>query len=418
MPSRRSLKLQKAKIGWLADDETRVIKTPQAVANAGKDVIERIKKCFARANHENANEAEARAAVKMASRIMEQHKIEQSDLMQAEDQSQRERRGGLSTVNIWPAENSQSAHNQGWVTILVGAMQRFFDCRSYSTDYEEEITWTFYGIAEHTVSAAIAFEATHNQIQEWAGNFKGVSTRNSYSIGIARGLSTLAEEEKEATEESVRRYEARALAARIREEDIKQQVDLHKLSHPSPTISPEPETGNEMDIDEADSEHETGASYGGSPLLNFFNNPGYVSDDQVQADFNGANDTKLGPVETSGDFDAELQKFIVPDSTAYIQDEYARMNDDDIMSSTEIDEELTPGDTIEDTAEWKSMRQLSTYREMSKDIEDSVLQAHKIKLKKGRKVKQSVKDRDAYQKGEKDSKKIEVRAGRIEHDKN
>lgn len=62
------------------------------------------------------------------------------------------------------------------------AITKFFDCRSYSTGLEDNIEWTCDGIAEHTVSAAIAFEMCHNLIQEWAGSYKTVATRNSYSL--------------------------------------------------------------------------------------------------------------------------------------------------------------------------------------------------------------------------------------------
>ena len=139
MPSRRKLKTQKTRLGWLADDNTSTHRPPEAVTNAGREVIERIQKCFARAQHPEANEAEARAAFKMASKIMEQHQIQQSDLMKAEDQSQREKRGGMSTVNIWPAEEGRKAFHQGWVDWLLGAIKKFFDCKHYSTGYEKEI---------------------------------------------------------------------------------------------------------------------------------------------------------------------------------------------------------------------------------------------------------------------------------------
>lgn len=60
------------------------------------------------------------------------------------------------------------------------------------------------------------------------------------------------------------------------------------------------------------------------------------------------------------------------------------------------------------------MRQLSHWREMSKDIEDKVLRDQGIKLKKKKRVKRSVKDREVFRRGRKDSEKIELRAARIE----
>ena len=416
MPAKRpSLKKQKARLGWLADDNPRVTKRPQAVTDAGKSVIERIKKCFARAEHENANEAEARAAFKMASKIMEQHNIQQSDLMEEMTASEREKRGGMSTVNIWPgtkgdqtfdaAKDEGTAFNQGWVSWLIDAMTTFFDCSAYSTEHQKEIEWTFYGIAEHTISAAIAFEAIHNQIQDWAEKYRGVSTRNSYSCGVADGLLWLAEQEQKDTEEKARQYEARALAARIKEDDIRQQAELHRLRHLSREITPESDSTLE-----------------GESAMNDTDQPDDTNntlDDEARANFSEKYDAAEAPVDTGADFDAELQKFIVPNAEpsgdkSGMPSRGDFLDEDDPLPSVEEGEEVTQD---EDTPEWKSMRQLSTWREMSRDIEASVLESHNVELINGRKAKRSVKDKDAFKQGQKDSKKIKVKAARIEQDK-
>lgn len=173
MPRKRgALKLQKAVIRILADDPKSVHTNDEAIEKAGDAVIERIKKCFAHANHANANEAEMRAAFKLADKIIKHHGLENYRDMMKENDSQRQRRGGMSKVSIWPASEEGSAVNQGWVNWLYAAIKISFDCEAYSTAYDKEIEWTFYGIAENTVSAAIAFEAVHNQIQDWAAEFK------------------------------------------------------------------------------------------------------------------------------------------------------------------------------------------------------------------------------------------------------
>ena len=166
-PRRRPLKKPQAVIGYLANFDA----SSHEHSRVGRDVIERVKKCFARANHEKANEQEARAASKMASKIMKQHQITQADIMAEEKFEERAKRGGMSTVNIMPATEGGRAFTPGWVDWLCSAMQRFFDCRAYSTGYTERIEWTFYGIAEHTASAAVAFEAVHNQIQDWSEKY-------------------------------------------------------------------------------------------------------------------------------------------------------------------------------------------------------------------------------------------------------
>jgi len=78
----------------------------------------------------------------------------------------------MSKISIWPASEEGSALNQGWVNWLYTAIKITLDCEAYSTEYDKEIEWTFYGIAENTASAAIDFEAVHNQIQDLAADSK------------------------------------------------------------------------------------------------------------------------------------------------------------------------------------------------------------------------------------------------------
>ena len=215
---------QKAVIGWLDNGESlsTAAGTSSSIMSAGKDVIERIKKCFERAEHKNANESEARAAIMMAARYMKQYNIDRSELMQYEDKEARTARRGSSNVNIWPSKDGGEVKSQTWVHDLVDAIRKFFDCNSYSCDLEECIEWTSYGIAEHTVSAAIAFEMCHNLIQDWSSSHKTVAARNSYCLGVADGLCRLAEQEKEDTEKAAREAERKAFTARLKEEDMQQ----------------------------------------------------------------------------------------------------------------------------------------------------------------------------------------------------
>ncbi|KAL8719663.1 MAG: hypothetical protein Q9225_003360 [Loekoesia sp. 1 TL-2023] len=404
MPSRRRPLLKpKAIIGYLANENT----STQSISGAGREVIERVKKCFARANHENANEQEAKAASKMASKIMEQYSISQAEIMIHEDSLQRERRGGMSTVNIWPAKNGGRAFTPGWVEWLCGAMQNFFDCRSFSTGYEAKITWTFYGIAEHTVSAAIAFEAVHNQIQDWSEKYTGIPIRNSYCLGVADGLLKTSKDEKRATEERARQAETRALAAKIREEEEEEKLRLSRLRKPSLETVDELDTENELHLDDGDSMTATNldtpeaASDG-------------VSDDEVLPDFTERSSNTPTKVDAEADFDTELQRFIKRESheRTVRSGQSQQIEGDDVLPSTESDDEEADGS--DSTVEWKSMRQLSTFREMSRDIEDKVLESHKLKLRTARKKKKPIRDRDAFKEGQKDSKKIDVRAARIE----
>ena len=402
-------------IGWLANEETstQAPGVSSTLSSVGQEVIERIKKCFARAYHPNSNENEARAAVKMASKIMEQYKINQADLMEQEDQSHRAERGGMSTVNILPAKEDGVVRAQTWVSDLVSAVCKFFDCNAYSSMLEDMIEWTFYGVVEHTVSAGIALEMIHNLIQEWAGSYKTIATRNSYSLGVADGLCRLADDDKEALEKAARDTEAKALAARLHDEDIQQQKELDRLRNPPPPPSPSPPSSPPRATDRTEY-----PSY--NPYLDGFGTDADSDyDNESMPDFN--EEQRGAAVDVEADFDTELQNFIIPKREAE--------PDPEPDHPAEQDGQLSPADPPcakspspikqenedpNETAEWKSMHQLTVFRQNLKDIEDSVLKAKGVKLSKGRRKKRSVKDREIFRQGRKDAGKINVRAARIE----
>ena len=411
MPSRRELNWQKASIAWLANDEN----ATQTLSNVDRDVIERIRKCFAHANHANANENEQRAAFKMAHKIMKQHSVSQAELMEEEDKIARAERGGMSTVNIWPAREGALVKHQHWVTDLVCAIRMFFNCSAYSTVLKDSIEWTFYGVVGHTVSAAMAFEPVHNQIQTWAGKYPTVATRNSYSLGVADGLCRLAEEEKISMENIAMEAEQKALAAKIRAEDIQTQVELARLRNPSPSPSQEAvsESGvvKKEEDDSIDSAMDAVSAYDDS-------------DNEAMPDFN--EEAPEEKVDLKADFEEELMKFIKPELESQPRPRSFPPYEDNYHPPTTYDRLMDPAppseneDTnvkAEETAEWSSMRQLTVFRQNVQEIEESVIKENGLKLRNGRKRKRSVKDRDAFKQGRKDAKNINVRTPRIEDGK-
>ena len=212
MPSHKNrLPSQKATVECLA------ARARSATLNhASSEVVDRIKKCLARANHANANENEAKSAIKMASKIMQQHNITQAQVMEGENDAQRLERGGLSTVKIGPRTQYRQVISETWVDDLATAICTFFDCDAFPEQFSFSIKWTFYGVAENTVSAAMAFEMTHNLVQSWAWPLHGVCARNSYCLGVAHGLKNIAKAEKRAAERAAKENEAKSTAAKTR----------------------------------------------------------------------------------------------------------------------------------------------------------------------------------------------------------
>lgn len=189
---------------------------------------------------------------------------------------------------------------------------------------------------------------------------------------------------------------------------MKRQTELYKLRNPSPESTPELASEDEMDVDETDNPGDTEGA----------DDTGDVSDSGVVPVYSERHDAGAAAVtvDMRADFDTELNKSIVPDFVASTKNlgmpsRKDFLDDNALLPSTEEDDEVTDRD---ETAEWKSMRQLSHWREMSKDIGNSVLEENNIRLRSKRKTKKSIKDKAAFKKGQKDSKKIEMRAARIE----
>ena len=177
------------------------------------EIVERIKKCLARGTHANANENEAKSAIRMASKIMQQHNITQAQVMEGEKDAQRLERGGMSTVKIEPRTQYVQMDFEPWVPNLDSAICKFFDCQSFRTRFPDSIEWTFFGVAENTVSGAMAFEMTYNLIQSWAWPLDDDCARESYCLGVAHGLKNSAKAEQRAAARAAKENEAKSTTA-------------------------------------------------------------------------------------------------------------------------------------------------------------------------------------------------------------
>ena len=200
------------------------------------------------------------------------------------------------------------------------------------------------------------------------------------------------------------------MAAKIKEEELQQYQRLRRLRSPSLETVAEYPKEDEMDLD--DEHHDN--------IIDESGHASEASDNEVLPDFKESSQHERAIINTEADFDTELRKFIPSSPSTLIGDPVGKSSDEDqfhqngdtVHPTTEAPE--AESSLVEETAQWKSLRQLSTYREMSKDIGDEVLKEKKIKLGKGRKVNVQIKHRDVFKEGKRDAKEIEVRAARIE----
>jgi hypothetical protein len=203
---------QTAKVSRLADDSSASITNNNGTDKA---ILDRIRKCLARANHPNTPEMEAQNAMRMASRLMQQFNVTQADLIEEKaNTDDLASLGGHSTVSIVRSQDDgRRVTSHTWTHDLGAAMIRFFDCDYYTTGRQDSFDFTFYGIPTNTAGAAVTFEIAHNLILQWARRNEGKVAKNSYCLGIAIGLYRIAVEEKAKEKEDAEDAEAHSKQA-------------------------------------------------------------------------------------------------------------------------------------------------------------------------------------------------------------
>ncbi|CAG8076478.1 unnamed protein product [Penicillium nalgiovense] len=371
----------------------------KAASTVDKRILERIQKCLNRAYHANTSEAEAKAALFVSQKLMSQHNVTQADLMASDENSNKAHYGGRSVVSITrTASSSKRVMKEAFAMKVAITMGTLFDCKSFSTDFRTSLHWTFFGIAQNTVAAAMGFEFAHNQILEWAGAYKGGTPTFSYRLGVADGLVAMANREKKRELEQVQRKELDLIAAKEREESKKRQREVDRLHH-----LPASKTDSSSSSDSEDK-----FLVPKTPVSNMTNS-GVDSDsdfDEVdglglKADFN-IDDAHI--IDIGDDLDESIKRFVKHELSGPSNPiEIPKYSSD---SETTIKLESSPTSV---TSPWESGMQLVQFRATAEQVADDYLKHNNIKLRSGRKRSSSIRDLCAYRRGQQDSSKIEVR---------
>jgi hypothetical protein len=284
--------LYKASITKSADPG--IARAALLASDIDEKILLRIKKCLERANHDTTPQPEAKAAFYLASKLMGQYNVSQAEVLAQEPQATQQQYAGQSDVSIERADGSRKdVRIQSFVTQLASAMRKFFDCKAYSTKGLYSVIWTFYGIAENTVAAAMAFEMAFNLIGEWARPYKGIASKSSYCQGVGQELNRMAEKEILAQEKQASETESEALRKRIEEEEAQRKAELDRLGVPSDGVENEDTTSTNGENDEDD------------------------SGDEVEPDFAENGDQ----IDTEVDLDVQIDQLIWPDIKVEIKPE-------------------------------------------------------------------------------------------------
>ncbi|KAI4244397.1 MAG: hypothetical protein LQ352_006823 [Teloschistes flavicans] len=426
------LKKLVARIGTLA---------PIDATDEANGIIIRIRNCFARADPQKSNEHEARIALKIAHKLMQEHDIGMADIMADHERSHRARRGGQSTVDLQPAGHGGKFCITAWMVQLIGAMGEFFDCRAYATVSRDNIRITFYGIAEHTSSAATAFESTYNQVQDWSEDKGGVAERNSYCLGVADGLAALAKHEKRNADQLAQTNEERALIAKILEED-KERKQREERLQVLPMVDQAifmTEEGKPVAVDQEGCEIHANVEFDNIDGLDCdFRFPKTLdpttSDDShtrsteqnevtslPEISYAGSDAGKLmtiksEPASSREEPTALLPEFSASPGTGSSPKHQMPPPFSPIKAAVPTDSGVSRQDAtiLGKKTIWGSVRQLVTFREQSAAIAEDWLKKNKTRVTKPNKMKRSIKNREAYSDGRQDSKRIRVTAARID----
>lgn len=364
-----------------------------------KKILDRIQKCLNRAYHVNTTESEAKAALFLSQKLMSQHNVSQADLMAIDDNSSKAHFGGQSIVSITKiAGSSKRVMKEAFVGKVARAMCTFFDCKCFSTDYSTHVDWIFFGIANNTAAAAMAFVMAHNNILEWACAYKGGTPTFSYRLGVADGLVAMANREKSRELRHVQRKELDLIAAKEREDAKQRQLQLDRLRLlPAPStdtnVSSPDSTRISMNPDsnmagfDSDSDSELGERGGFSIKADFNTDDAQMIDscDDVEEGIQSL--LKREPVESSNPFD-------IP------------------MSATEAKASIKTEPEFQSepvSSPWNSGMQLVQFRATAEQVADDYLKENKIKLYSGRKRLSTIRDPNAYRRGQEDSSKLEIR---------
>ena len=239
--------------------------------------MEKIKSCLTRGQHPSTPEAEAKRALLHTKILMKRYNVSRAEVLANEPLSAQKEYGGQSVVFLRRVDGDKSkpVQQQCFLDYLLWAMETFFDCKVYNTAYQRErpdgrtytssVEYTFYGIAENTIAAAMGFEMAYNLISQWARSQKG---KNCYCLGAAMQLERMADIEKAEDEAQAKKAESDSLTARMAQEAAEEKARLARLV-PVPDTVDQPTCADPLDEDKASVialDSEDGWSSGSNPI--------------------------------------------------------------------------------------------------------------------------------------------------------
>ncbi|KAG5728248.1 hypothetical protein E4T56_gene19107 [Termitomyces sp. T112] len=390
-------------------------------------VLEKIKKAMRLATHPRTSEVEAKIAMRMATKFMASQNITQADLIANESAEERSTRAGNSRVRI-TSTTGKMVRNQRWYDIACEAVCEAFDVHAYSEkdDEDNSLDWVYYGIADNTVAAALAFEMLHNQIELWAietrHELKGRSAGISYRIGVSERVLKDAERAKRKALKQAKENEQKKQREEAAAAEAARASEIARLDMPSVN------KGSDLKVEVKVEEDAPGYEFPAPKIPT----PSSDEDDDSNSDYGGQFETDLYWDEPDGglhaDFegDSDAPDDLDLDALEKIIKIKAEMGDlcSSHTSATlpkvnmELGENIGPvkvkSEPAGDVPNWSSALQLRTFRDNAQTIAENYLKDSGLKLCQEQKRAAIKLNTSAYSKGWDDGKKVDLKRRRIE----
>lgn len=186
------------------------------------------------------DEHEAKRSMKLAQRLMKRHNLSQALLLKEREMDDQDvLKGGIVEVRVVNRKTEKPSLYQRWFLDLVRAVSTTFEVKSFkSVSRGCRCKISFYGIYTNCQLAGYAFKAAAERISAMQANYVppadrvGVSTqtaRLSYSLGIVRGLKDEAKAAADREEEARKRKLERAQSAQSKGEAYDESSDEGSL---------------------------------------------------------------------------------------------------------------------------------------------------------------------------------------------
>jgi len=369
---------------------------------ADQKVKDRIIKLLNTGFHDRSNENEAKVAMKLASRLMQKHNLNQALLLkEREEKNKKDQvgdsnnedeilKGGMVHVRIVNRNTGKPALFARWLNDLMTPVAKNFNVDSYkSARRGRKCTVTFYGIYTNTQLAGYAFKVAVERIAQMSAEhqpekghgFRGISTKSSrlsYALGIVAGIS-------EEVNNNIKRAEERRLEKLSKARMA--QSKAHAYEESDDEDEGDMDLGGGDDDDDNDDKSGPGFSFASSPpQKDPYNSK--VESQSSKSRFGGAK----GAFNVNNDDDNDDSLGGEPESCGSSPQKV--VSGDDLKRRIEELEKQNEAAIV-----------LVNHREK---VAEQVLKENGVKLSKGRKRKAIDFDHRSYHKGIEDSREIDI----------